>query len=30
MRIANRATHAYLLDQLRDAPMIDEKHKKSV
>ena len=28
--VANRATHAYLLDQLKDAPMIDSKHGKSI
>jgi myo-inositol-1(or 4)-monophosphatase len=28
--VANRATHAYLIDKLRDAPMKDTKHRKSV
>ncbi|MEO8759153.1 MAG: inositol monophosphatase family protein [Devosia sp.] len=28
--VANRATHAYLLDQLKDAPMINDKHHKAV
>jgi myo-inositol-1(or 4)-monophosphatase len=28
--VANRATHAYLLEMLKDAPRIDEKHAKSV
>jgi len=28
--VANRATHAYLIEQLRDLPMIDSKHKKAL
>ena len=28
--VANRATHAYLLDQLKDAPMINAKHAKAI
>ena len=28
--VANRATHAYLIEQLRDAPMIDDKHAKAI
>jgi myo-inositol-1(or 4)-monophosphatase len=28
--VANRATHAFLLDQLKDVPMIDDKRKKAV
>ncbi|MEO8527410.1 MAG: inositol monophosphatase family protein [Caldimonas sp.] len=28
--VANRATHAYLLDKLKDAPMINDKHHKAV
>ena len=28
--VANKATHAYLLDQLRDAPMKNDAHKKPV
>jgi myo-inositol-1(or 4)-monophosphatase len=27
--VANRATHAYLIDQLKDAPKIDARHKKA-
>jgi len=28
--VANRATHAFLVDQLKDLPMIDTKHKKAL
>ena len=28
--VANRATHAYLIEQLKDLPMIDGKHKKAL
>ena len=28
--VANRATHAYLIEQLKDLPMIDSKHNKAL